>query len=162
MTLYSFLVACYATLQSTPHFVGPSLVRLSHFTFLVFLRSMASLLLPKWSSDLKYGPCPPVRNWGGRVSSLVNQLSYLYRCASALDTLISSSPSRIFGQTSRSWNSRNCLQIITSIWSKQCSALSNSPMDALACVHMNNAKNVASQRWRKTFSNHLHHSMRPK
>ena len=42
--------------DSTPRFVGPSIgpsVRPSHFTF--FLRSLASLLLPKWSSDLKYG-----------------------------------------------------------------------------------------------------------
>ena len=30
-----------------------------------------SLLLPKWSSDLKYGPCPPVRDLGSRVSGLV-------------------------------------------------------------------------------------------
>ena len=30
-----------------------------------------SLLLPKWSSDLKYGPCLPARDWGSRVSGLV-------------------------------------------------------------------------------------------
>ena len=30
-----------------------------------------SLLLPKWSSDLKYGPCPPARDFGSRVSGLV-------------------------------------------------------------------------------------------
>ena len=24
---------------------------------------MASLLLPKWSNDLKYSPCPPARDW---------------------------------------------------------------------------------------------------
>ena len=29
------------------------------------------LLLPKWSSDLKYGPCPPTRDLGSRVSGLV-------------------------------------------------------------------------------------------
>ena len=28
--------------------------------------------LPKWSSDLKYGPCPPARDWGSRVSGLVH------------------------------------------------------------------------------------------
>lgn len=33
---------------------------------------MTSLLLPKWSSDLKYGPCPPARDFGSRVSGLVN------------------------------------------------------------------------------------------
>ena len=30
-----------------------------------------SLLLPKWSSDLKYGTCPPARDFGSRVSGLV-------------------------------------------------------------------------------------------
>ena len=60
--------------DSTPRFVGP-LVRRSHFTFLVFLRSLASPLLPKWSSDLKYSPCPPARDWGSRVSDLVPQRS---------------------------------------------------------------------------------------
>ena len=44
-------------------------VRLSHFTF--FLLSLASLLLSKWSSDLKYSPCPPTCDWGSRVSDLV-------------------------------------------------------------------------------------------
>ena len=33
--------------------------------------SLTSLLLPKWSSDLKFGPCPPARDFGSRVSSLV-------------------------------------------------------------------------------------------
>ena len=32
---------------------------------------MTSLLLPKWSGDLKYGPCPPARDFGSRVSGLV-------------------------------------------------------------------------------------------
>ena len=64
-----FLVACYATLHpalSVRLSVGPS-----HFTFFGFLQSMASLLLPKWSSDRKYSPCPPARDWGSRVSGLV-------------------------------------------------------------------------------------------
>ena len=29
------------------------------------------LLQPKWSNDLKYGPCPPARDFGSRVSDLV-------------------------------------------------------------------------------------------
>ena len=33
--------------------------------------SLASLLLLKCSSDLKYSPCPPTRNWGSRVFGLV-------------------------------------------------------------------------------------------
>ena len=67
--------------DSTPRFVGPSVgpsiglsICWSHFTFYGFLRSLASLLLPKWSSDLKYSPCPPALNWGSRVSGLVSSL----------------------------------------------------------------------------------------
>ena len=55
--------------------VGPSVglsVGPSHFTFFVFLWSLASRLLPKWWSDLKYGPCPPARDWGSRASGLVH------------------------------------------------------------------------------------------
>ena len=57
--LLLFLVACYVTLHpalsvrwSIRWYVGLS-VRSSHFTFWGFLRSLASLLLPKWSSNLK-------------------------------------------------------------------------------------------------------------
>ena len=46
--------------------VGPS-----HFTFFGFLRFLALPLLPKQSGDLNYGPCPPARDWGSRVSGLV-------------------------------------------------------------------------------------------
>ena len=70
---FPFLVACDATLHpalSVRRSVGPS-VRPSHFTFLGVLRFLASLLLPKWWSDLNYGPCPPARDWGSRVSGLV-------------------------------------------------------------------------------------------
>ena len=35
------------------------------------LYAVTSLLQPKWSSDLKYSPCPPARDWGSRVSGLV-------------------------------------------------------------------------------------------
>ena len=72
-----FLVACYATLHpalSVRPSVGPSVrrsVRPSHFTFFGFLGFLAWLLLPKWSGNLNYGPCPPARDWGSRVSGLV-------------------------------------------------------------------------------------------
>ena len=36
-----------------------------------------SLLQPKWSSDLKYGPCSPARNLGSRVSGLVLVVCYV-------------------------------------------------------------------------------------
>ena len=60
--------------DSTPRFVGPSVrrsVRPSHYTFFGFLGFFASLLLSKWSGDHNYGPCPPARDWGSRVSGLV-------------------------------------------------------------------------------------------
>ena len=39
------------------------LVCWSHFTFF--------MLLPKCSGGLKYSPCPPARDWGSRVSGLI-------------------------------------------------------------------------------------------
>ena len=56
--------------DSTPRFVGQS-VRPSHITFSAYMGSLAMLLQPKCSIDLKYGPCPPARDWGSRVSGLV-------------------------------------------------------------------------------------------
>ena len=50
--------------------VGPSVCP-SHFTFLALMGVLAFLLLPKCSTDLNYGPCPPARNWSSRVSGLV-------------------------------------------------------------------------------------------
>ena len=38
----------------------------SNFTF-GFLRSLTSLLLPNWWSELKYSPCPPARDLGSLV-----------------------------------------------------------------------------------------------
>ena len=76
--------------DSTPRFVCP-LVRRSvrptvrpsvTLNFFCFLRSLASLLLPKWSSDLKYGPCPAARDWGSRVSGL-----FLVACSSCRSKL---------------------------------------------------------------------------
>ena len=75
-----FLVACtrlYTSLcPSVGRLVGWSVGRLvgrSHFTFFYDFISLTSLLLPKWSGDLKYGPCPPARDFGSRVSGLVHQ-----------------------------------------------------------------------------------------
>ena len=79
--------------DSTPRFVGPS-VRPPHFTFFGFLLFLASLLLLKWSDDLNYGPCPPARDWGSRVSGLVCMLALaqwskwlLHNCIPALALL---------------------------------------------------------------------------
>ena len=43
----------------------------SRFTSFYDFISVTSQLLPEWSSALKYGPCPPTRNIGSRVSGLV-------------------------------------------------------------------------------------------
>ena len=56
-----FLFACHAT---TSRFVGWSVRLFVTLYFFWFLRSLASFLLPKWSSDLKYSPYPPARDWG--------------------------------------------------------------------------------------------------
>ena len=61
--------------DSTPRFVGRS-VGLSvgwsvTFYFFYEFYFWTSPLLPKWSGDLKYGPCPPARDFGSRVSGLV-------------------------------------------------------------------------------------------
>ena len=65
-----FLVACYVTLHPTL-LVHPS-VRPSHFTFLAFIGILAIPLLPKCSTDLKYGPFPPACDWDSSVSGLVS------------------------------------------------------------------------------------------
>ena len=75
--------------DSTPRFVGPSVgpsvgplvrpsVGPSHFTFSAFFSFLALPLLPKCSGDLKYGPCPPARDWDSRVSGLVNNMTKLF------------------------------------------------------------------------------------
>ena len=66
-----FLVACTRLYTPLCPSVGRSvgwLVTLYFFYDFIFL---TSLLLPKWSGDLKYGPCPPARDFGSRVSGLV-------------------------------------------------------------------------------------------
>ena len=41
------------------------------FTFSAFLSFFNSPLLPKCPGDLYHCPCPPTRDWGSRVSGLV-------------------------------------------------------------------------------------------
>ena len=72
--------------DSTPRFVRPSVGRLVGlsvgrsvtFYFFYVYYFLTLLLLPKCSSDLKYSPCPPARDWSSRVSGLV----YLHACLS--------------------------------------------------------------------------------
>ena len=56
--------------DSTPRFVGQSVGRLVTLYFFYDFYFWTSLLLPKWSCDLKYGPCLPARDFGSRVSGL--------------------------------------------------------------------------------------------
>ena len=60
--------------DSTPRFVGRSVGRSVTLYFCYDFYFWTSPLLPKWSSDLKYGPCPPARDFGSRVSGLVLKL----------------------------------------------------------------------------------------
>ena len=58
---FILLVACYATLHPALS-VHPSVCQLvypSHFYFFYDFYSLTTLPLPKWSSDLTCGPCPP-------------------------------------------------------------------------------------------------------
>ena len=66
-TRFLFLVACTRLYNPLCLLVGRSVTL---YSFMFF--SVTSLLLPKWSSDLKYGPCPPARDFGSRVSCLVS------------------------------------------------------------------------------------------
>ena len=75
-----FLVACYMTLHPALA-VCRSICRSVHWSihpsyliFLAFMGFLAMLLLPKCSTDFRYGPCPPARDWGSRISSLVDPL----------------------------------------------------------------------------------------
>merc|ERR1712074_99662 len=52
-------------------------VGLSHLTFSTLMGFLAIPLLPKCSTDLEYGPCPPARDWGSHVSGLVFSHSHL-------------------------------------------------------------------------------------
>ena len=75
----NILMVCYACIFSRLHAtlhpalsVGQLLGWYVGHTLLFYVSyHMMSLLLPKWSSDLKYCPCPPARDWGSRVSGLV-------------------------------------------------------------------------------------------
>ena len=68
-----FLVACTRLYTPLCRSVGLSV---GHTTFFVFLQSLASLFLPRFSSDLKYGPCTLARDWGSRVSGLVHSFQF--------------------------------------------------------------------------------------
>ena len=62
----------HATLQPALS-VGRSVGRLVGHTLLFYhFIFLTLLLLPKWSGDLKYGPCPPTRDFGSHVSGLVH------------------------------------------------------------------------------------------
>ena len=62
-----FLVACTRLYNLLCPSVGWLVTLYFFYDFYIW----TSLLLPKWSSDLKYGPCSPARDFGSRVSGLV-------------------------------------------------------------------------------------------
>ena len=62
---FSYNLFSHMLCDFTPHFVRPSVLCL-----------VGCLLPPKWSSDLKYGSCPPARTLDSCVSSLI-----VIRCA---------------------------------------------------------------------------------
>ena len=73
--------------RSVGQLVGRS-VTLYFFNDLI---SLTSLLLPKWFGDIKYSTCPPARDFGSRISDLVenkqcerNQSHYSERMVFAL------------------------------------------------------------------------------
>ena len=72
--VFCFLVACTRLYNPLCPLVGLLVGRLvlrSHFTFFYDFITLTSLLLPKCSGDLKYGRCPPTRNFSSHVSGLV-------------------------------------------------------------------------------------------
>ena len=71
-----FFSRVHATLQPALS-VGRSVGRLvgrSHLTSFYDFISLTLLLLPKWSGNLKYNPCPPASDFGSRVSGLVKNI----------------------------------------------------------------------------------------
>ena len=80
LVVINFLVACYATLHPALS-VGPS-VRHTLLSRRLWFFFFALQLLPKCSTDLKYGPCPPTRDWGSRVTGLVFYLMFLFYVSS--------------------------------------------------------------------------------
>ena len=63
--------------MTTPYIVRLSIRWLGTLYFFYDFHSLMILLLPKCSSDLKYSPCLPARDWGSRVSGLVVVLAIL-------------------------------------------------------------------------------------
>ena len=59
--------------DSTPRFVCLSIGWLvnGHTLLLYDFYSLTALLRPERFNDLRYGPCPPARDWGSRVSGIL-------------------------------------------------------------------------------------------
>ena len=102
--------------------VGPSVrqsVRPSHFTFWVFA-VLASLLLPKWSGDLNYGPCPPARGWGSRVSGLVFYCALIHEFSHSNSLGLQASVCKIYSQIRVvTVNKKEVTELVVRIWLMQ-------------------------------------------
>jgi len=71
----------HATLQpalSVGQSVGRSVGWSVTFYFFYDFTFLTPLLLPKWSGDLKYGPCPPGCDFGSRVSGLFKAQKFFH------------------------------------------------------------------------------------
>ena len=66
-----FFSLSYLISHMSLRFVGWSVGMLVTLYFFYDFYVWTSPLLPKWSSDLKYGPCPPAYNFGSRASCLL-------------------------------------------------------------------------------------------
>ena len=67
MWLYTLL--CLSVVPLVRQSVRPSVGWSITLYLFGFLHSLASLFLPKWSSNLKNRSCPPALGWGSRVSA---------------------------------------------------------------------------------------------
>ena len=105
-----FFSRVHATLQlalSIHPSVGWSV---TFYFFYDFFFSSTSLLLPKWSSDLKYSPCQPARDWCSRVSGLVFVTEYLENFNSLIIPMEFSSMR--FHKTASFWRKMKCSTIL--------------------------------------------------
>ena len=100
----SLSLFCSRTHATTPCFVHWLVTLYFIYDFYIW----TSLLPPKWSSDLKYGPCPPACNFHSRVSGLV----HMHSCVRSLFAKRVCGCARMPLSTDQSWKTK------TTRWSR--------------------------------------------
>ena len=110
MRVYETTEAIFSRVQrdSTPRFVGRSVGLLVTLYFIYDFYTWTSLLLPKWSRDLKYGLCPPACNFHSRVTGLV----HMHSCVRSLFAKRVCACARMLLSTDQSWKTK------TTRWSR--------------------------------------------